>query len=120
MTRAPDTSRAPAPSAPTRSPAAPGPRTGLSELAAAIRTALAHLTDLHRPSTAVTDGGVEAMLRATLDGPDLPGPSAAAVRTACAHLAAEEYEDAYLALRTATDHLPRRSAALPGHDPIPG
>jgi hypothetical protein len=40
---------------------------------------------------------------------------AAAVRTACAHLAAAELEDAYLALRAAVDRLPRRvPAAAPG------
>lgn len=33
---------------------------------------------------------------------------ATAVRTACAHLAASEFEDAYLALRAAFDRLPRR------------
>src|SRR4051794_17492221 len=76
-------------------------------LATAIRTGLEHLTDLRRPPATITDGRVEAMLRASLDGPDLPDPSMAAVRTACAHLAAAEYEDAYLALRTAKDHLPR-------------
>jgi hypothetical protein len=78
-------------------------------LATAIRSGLEHLTDLRRPPATITDGRVEAMLRASLDGPDLPDPSMAAVRTACAHLAAAEYEDAYLALRTAKDHLPRGS-----------
>jgi hypothetical protein len=85
------------------------PNDGRDRLLTAIRTGLEHLTDLRRPPPAVTDGWVEAMLRASRDGPDLPGPSMAAVRTACAHLAAAEYEDAYLALRTAKDHLPRGS-----------
>lgn len=51
------------------------------------------------------------MLRSALDGPDRASQSAAGVRAAAAHLGAGEYEDAYPALRTALDYLPR-----PGRD----
>ena len=45
--------------------------------------------------------------------------AAAAVRTACAHLAATELEDAYLALRAAFDRLPRRAPAADGGASVP-
>ncbi|PVY95886.1 hypothetical protein [Actinomycetospora cinnamomea] len=85
---------------------------GPPELGAAIRAALGHLADLTDPPPAVRDGRLDRMLRAALhaqDGHRAPMEEvAAAVRTACAHLAATELEDAYLALRTAIDRLPRR------------
>lgn len=90
------------------------------ELAAAIRAALGHLTDLTDPSPAVLDGRLDQMLRSAVvahtgraapPGQDGQRPAmdevAVAVRTACAHLAARELEDAYLALRAAADRLPR-------------
>ena len=89
------------------------------ELGAAVRAALGYLADLTDPPAAVRDGRLDRMLRAALHSHD-GGASgrrrpmdevAAAVRTACAHLAATELEDAYLALRTAIDRLPRRPAA---------
>jgi hypothetical protein len=104
-----------APSAPAGSSDAP------PELGAAIRAALGHLADLTDPPEAVRDGRLDRMLRASVQahladphrnngaGPALD-EAAAAVRTACAHLAAGELEDAYLALRAAFDRLPRRSA----------
>ena len=98
----------------------PGSASGPLGLGASIRTALEHLADLRTPPTTVTDGGVEAMLRTCLEHPNQPdriGPATAAIRTACAHLSAHEYEDAYLALRTAVDHLPRPThGRRDGHD----
>ena len=88
------------------------------ELGEAVRAALGALADLSAPSAAVRDGRVDRMLRASLlahesaqngDGRRAGlDEVAAAVRTACAHLAVTEFEDAYLALRAALDRLPRR------------
>ena len=103
-------------------PGAESPSGQPPELAPAIRTALGHLADLTDPSPAVLDGRLDQMLRAAVvahTGRVARGASAAdgqrlaldevavAVRTACAHLAARELEDAYLALRAAADRLPR-------------
>lgn len=91
------------------------------ELGAAIRAALEHLADLTQPPPAVLDGRLDQMLRAAVvshAGRAARAPAndrgrhameevAVAVRTACAHLAARELEDAYLALRTAADRMPR-------------
>jgi hypothetical protein len=87
------------------------------DLGAAVRAALGYLADLSVPAPAVRDGRVDHMLRSALSAhggaPTVPGQrramdeAAAAVRTACAHLAAAELEDAYLALRAAVDRLPR-------------
>ncbi|GAA4924914.1 hypothetical protein EV188_102911 [Actinomycetospora succinea] len=90
------------------------------DLSAAIRAALEHLADLTQPPPAVLDGRLDQMLRAALAAQaarPTRGPGdrhrlamdevAVAVRTACAHLAARELEDAYLALRAAADRLPR-------------
>jgi hypothetical protein len=109
---------------------ADGAPEGVPELGAAIRAALGHLADLSHPPPAVLDGRLDRMLRASLkaqaDGSPGGGAArrdgyravmdevAAAVRTACAHLAAAELEDAYLALRAAVDRLPRRVPAAPG------
>ncbi|GLZ46332.1 hypothetical protein Acsp06_25170 [Actinomycetospora sp. NBRC 106375] len=96
------------------------PSEGPPELGAAIRAALDHLADLANPPEAVRDGRLDRMLRASLDAQlAATAPTArrvmedvaAAVRTACAHLAATELEDAYLALRAAVDRLPRRPSA---------
>lgn len=98
---------------------------GVPDLGAAVRAALGHLADLTDPPPAVLDGRLDRMLRASLQA-QADGAAAArhgradghraamdevaaAVRTACAHLAATELEDAYLALRAAVDRLPRRS-----------
>jgi len=88
-----------------------------AELGSAARAALRYLVDLTDPPAAVRDGRVDHMLRAALAVHDRPAAGrgrrrslddvAAAVRTACAHLSAAELEDAYLALRTAVDRLPR-------------
>ncbi|MEJ2886343.1 hypothetical protein [Actinomycetospora aeridis] len=90
------------------------------ELGAAIRAALEHLADLTQPPPAVLDGRLDHMLRTAVvaqAGRSTRAPGdrhrlamdevAVAVRTACAHLAARELEDAYLALRAAADRLPR-------------
>ncbi|MDD7940250.1 hypothetical protein PHK61_17640 [Actinomycetospora lutea] len=91
------------------------------ELGPAIRAALEHLADLTQPPPAVIDGRLDQMLRAAVvahgaragrggatEGHRLAmAEVAVAVRTACAHLAARELEDAYLALRAAADRLPR-------------
>ncbi|GAA4874979.1 hypothetical protein [Actinomycetospora straminea] len=90
------------------------------ELAAAIRAAIGYLGDLVDPPSAVLDGRLDRMLRAAVtahthqargrgdgDGRVAMDEAAAAVRTACAHLAARELEDAYLALRAAADRVPR-------------
>lgn len=101
--------------------AQPAPRgrtaDGPPDLGAAVRAALGYLSDLSVPPEAVRDGRVDHMLRSALaalgGGVRIPGQrtptdeAAAAVRTACAHLAAAELEDAYLALRAAVDRLPR-------------
>jgi hypothetical protein len=87
------------------------------ELPTAVVTGIQALGDLRDLPMGVRDGRLERMLRATLDHHRPPRASsateasAAAVRTACAHLAAGEHEDAYLALCTAYDFLPRRPAA---------
>lgn len=91
------------------------------ELGAAIRAALGYLADLTDPPSAVHDGRLDGMLRAALTAHPTPTPTGAAgdghqlamdevacaVRAACAHLAANELEDAYLALRAAADRVPR-------------
>jgi hypothetical protein len=86
------------------------------ELPTAVVAGLQALGDLRDLPTGVRDGRLERMLRATLDHHRPPRASsateasAAAVRTACAYLATGEHEDAYLALCTAYDFLPRRPA----------
>lgn len=80
---------------------------GPALLGPTVHAGLQALVDLHTVPTAVSDGRIELMLRAALDRPERSGRSAAAVLAAAAHLSAGEYEDAYLALRTAQDHLPR-------------
>ncbi|MDD7968691.1 hypothetical protein [Actinomycetospora lemnae] len=89
------------------------------ELPAAIRAGIGYLGDLVDPPAAVLDGRLDRMLRAAVtahaahhgrtrgDGRAAMDEAAAAVRTACAHLAARELEDAYLALRAAADRVPR-------------
>lgn len=85
------------------------------DLATAIVAGLQALGDPHDLPTGVRDGRLEQMLLASLDHHRPPRASSAteastaAVRTACAHLAAGEHEDAYLALCTAYDYLPRRA-----------
>jgi hypothetical protein len=103
---------------------------GPPELGAAIRAALGYLADLTDPPEAVRDGRLDRMLRASVQA-HLASPhrtngvgaaldeAAAAVRTACAHLAATELEDAYLALRAAVDRLPRRPSPPPDGDTAP-
>jgi len=109
----------------TTRPATPGGARrvadGPPELGAAVRAALGYLADLTAPPAAVRDGRVDRMLRAALHSHDGSGAGrapmdevAAAVRTACAHLAATELEDAYLALRAAVDRLPRQPASPDG------
>jgi hypothetical protein len=89
---------------------------GPAPLGVAIAVALRVLGDLAHVEAGVADGRLEALLRASLtqhcstarrapDG-DTPDP-ATAVLAACAYLAAGGCEDAYLALRTARDYLPR-------------
>jgi hypothetical protein len=99
-----------------------GAAAGPPDLGAAVRAALGYLADLSVPAPAVRDGRVDHMLRSALTAQGaaatLPGhrtaadEAAAAVRTACAHLAAAELEDAYLALRAAVDRLSR--GVVPG------
>lgn len=99
-------------------PGAPGVEAP-PDLASAVRAAIGYLGDLNDPPEAVRDGRLDRMLRASVEsylGGAARGEgrrtaldeAAAAVRTACAHLAATELEDAYLALRAAFDRLPRR------------
>jgi hypothetical protein len=95
------------------------------ELSTAVVVGLQALGNLRDLPSGVRDGRLERMLRATLAHHRPPAPpegnpgvapteaSMAAVRTACAHLATREYEDAYLALCTAYDHLPRNPAPPP-------
>jgi hypothetical protein len=94
------------------------------ELGEAVRAALGALADLAVPSAALRDGRVDRMLRASLQAHEAAQNGdgrragldevAAAVRTACAHLAVTEFEDAYLALRAALDRLPRRWQPVDG------
>lgn len=86
---------------------------GPPDLGAAVRMALRHLVDLTVPTEAVRDGRVDRMLRDALESPASARfvDAVGAARTACAYLAAGELEDAYLALRTALDRLPRRHEA---------
>lgn len=116
---------------PTRPPARRGPgatvstagsdadsggraRSGRTPLAVAIAAGIAMLSNLSTLHPEVTSGGLERSLRHEIDrlarapqpgrpaGPDAPAhPAAAAVLTACSHLATRAYEDAYLALLTA-------------------
>jgi hypothetical protein len=80
--------------------------------AAAVAAGIAVLGNLAVLHPDVTSGGLERSLRHEVDrlprathgpaGDDRPShPAAAAVLTACAHLATRAYEDAYLALLTA-------------------
>lgn len=122
----------PAPTAGTARHARPGrrrpgaaPHPAPLELPTAVVAGLQALGNLRDLPSGVRDGRLERMLRATLahhrapsspDGTTAAPPteaSMAAVRTACAHLATREYEDAYLALCTAYDHLPRHPAPPP-------
>ncbi|NMO89978.1 hypothetical protein [Actinomycetospora sp. TBRC 11914] len=128
----------PAPAHPAPAPAAAGrravrrrpggtdraPQPAPLELPTAVVAGLQALGNLRDLPTGVLDGRLERMLRATLAHhrpPASPNGSAAspteatsaAVLTACAHLATREYEDAYLALCTAYDHLPRHPAPPP-------
>lgn len=97
-------------------------RGGPLDLAAAIAVGLRSLGDLRDPPAEVRDGRLEELLRASVehyrsptrtstDG-DTPAVDAAisAARTACAYLATRSLEDAYFALRTAHDLLPRGPA----------
>lgn len=85
-------------------------------LASAVRAALTALTDLRHPPAALLDGRTEAALREalTFQPPTPRNPQSAAAlggaaaRSACAHLAAQAWTDAYLALLTAQDHLGHR------------
>jgi hypothetical protein len=84
-----------------------------SPFAAAVTAGITVLGNLSVLHPDVTSGGLERSLRYEVDrlpgaaraaGGDAAGPShpaAAAVLTACAHLATRAYEDAYLALLTA-------------------
>lgn len=92
---------------------------GPPPLALAIVVGLRALGDLAHLPAGVADGRLEALLRASLAqhlsaaGPGSSGNDpdpASAVQAACAYLAAGGREDAYLALRTARDLLPRGSA----------
>lgn len=81
------------------------PRPKGSPFAAAVAAGIAILGNLAVLHPDVTSGALERSLRYELDR--LPGrdprshPAAAAVVTACSHLATRAYEDAYLALLTA-------------------
>lgn len=101
----------------TRSPGGPPATTRWTrtELAATVAASLRALNDPTRPDTRTVARDLETALRAAVEqyrlAPDrsAAGPAvaqaAAAARTACAHLAAEDLVDAYLALRTAHDTL---------------
>lgn len=96
------------------SPPSPPPEGHLGALRRTLATAIGMLGDLRTLHPAVTSGHLERHLRAEVERAERTSsaPSAAipAVRTACAHLATHSYEDAYLALVTATGLLPRASA----------
>jgi hypothetical protein len=89
-----------------------------AQLQDAVRAALEALADLSRPAPPVIDGRIHAALGRALSYQ--PASSAAphsalargtaATRAACAHLAAGSLVDAYLALRTAFEHLESRAA----------
>jgi hypothetical protein len=90
-------------------------------LGIAVTVALRALGDLAHVAAGVEDGRLEALLRASVashraragnGNGSTPDPSIA-VQTACAHLAAGDREDAYLALRTACDFLPPELRARP-------
>ena len=87
---------------------------GSPDLGSVVRVALGHLADLTAPTEAVLDGRVDRMLRDAVESPTgaRSADAVGAVRTACAYLAAGELEDAYLALRTALDRLPRREGRV--------
>lgn len=99
------TSRAPGTA---RRTVAPPPTAGLAK---AVAAAVGHLPDVERSNTRsahVERTRIETLLRDAIERHRLLGaPDAAvpAVRVACAHLAAGDLEDAYLALLTARDLL---------------
>ncbi|MCD2186961.1 hypothetical protein [Actinomycetospora soli] len=99
---------------PTHAPRPPATGTGLAPLRRTVTAAIAMLGDLRTLHPAVTTGHLERHLRAEVEralrGPDGGCSAIPAVSTACAHLATRSYEDAYLALVTATGLLPRPSA----------
>ncbi|WP_433802127.1 hypothetical protein [Actinomycetospora sp. CA-084318] len=104
MTVAPRRTRRPSPPSPT-------PDGHLGALRRTLGTAIGMLGDLRTLHPAVTSGHLERHLRAEAEraarGPGDSSGAVPAVLTACAHLATRSYEDAYLALVTASSLLPR-------------
>ena len=79
-------------------------------LARTVGGALATLSDLRDPPSALLDGRTEAAFRHALSiqQPAIPSdpPSAPAmVRSACAHLSVRAWTNPYITLLTAKDHL---------------
>jgi hypothetical protein len=99
--------------APARSPLPPGRRRGpAAPLLRAVIAAIATLDDVdYGASTLDVRRHLDRMLRDAVDrhlervGDAGPVAGVPAVRVACAHLAAGDVEDAYLALLTARDLL---------------
>ena len=87
------------------------PRSSASPLLRAVVAAVATLDDAGRTDPLLARRRVDQMLRDTVAdhlarvGEDGPVAAVPAVRVACAHLAAGDLEDAYLALLTARDLL---------------
>ena len=87
------------------------PRSAASPLLRAVAAAVAALDDVGGTVSLTTRRRIDQMLREAVDrhldrvGEDGPVAAVPAVRVACAHLAAGDLEDAYLALLTARDLL---------------
>lgn len=112
----------------TRLPSPPPPPVDgrLGALRRTLGTAIGMLGDLRTLHPAVTSGHLERHLRAEVEraargSADTAG-AVPAVRAACAHLATRSYEDAYLALVTASSLLPRPASvrSAPGRAPAAG
>ena len=82
-----------------------------SPLLRAVTAAVASLDDVHGSVPLEVRRRIDQMLRVAVDrhlalvGEDGPVAAVPALRVACAHLAAGDLEDAYLALLTARDLL---------------
>ncbi|WP_018333360.1 hypothetical protein [Actinomycetospora chiangmaiensis] len=103
------------------SPPSPSPDGHLGALRRTLGTAIDMLGDLRSLHPAVASGHLERHLRAEVERAERIGDSSGAVpalRTACAHLATRSYEDAYLALVTASSLLPRARPARAGARPV--
>jgi len=97
------------PGRPLRALPGPAARPRSSPLLRPVSAAIGRLDDMDGASALEVRRRIDRMLRDVLDrhleSTDDAGAAVPAVRVACAHLAAGDLEDAYLALLTARDLL---------------